>query len=54
MHASTEAVFSELDKALDEEELLSVLKKLKCGRAAGTDYLLNEYFVTFKDFFLPV
>ena len=51
---TTNAVFEELDKVIDVDEVVRVLKNLKCGKATGFDTLLNEYFAKFKDVFSPV
>lgn len=44
----------ELDSYFSDDEVARVLNGLKCGEATGLDYLLNEYFVKFKDIFQPL
>lgn len=46
-----EQVFLELDSYISDDEVASVLNRLKCGKATGLCNLMNEYFVKFKDIF---
>jgi hypothetical protein len=47
-------VFPELDRIISENEVLRVLKGLKCRKAYGLDNLLNGYFIKFEDILKPL
>ena len=38
-------MFSELDKTISEQEIVSPIKKLNSGKSGGPDRLLNEFFI---------
>jgi hypothetical protein len=47
-------VFDELDKEITEKEIDEATGCLKRGKSHGLDYILNEYFIEFKEFFVPL
>ena len=49
-----ECVYQELDYPINEIEVQAVIANLKSKTSAGKDNLLNEYFITFKDVFVPL
>ena len=49
-----ECVYQELDYPITEKEVQAVIANLKSKKSAGKDNLLNEYFITFKDVFVPL
>ena len=49
-----ECVYQELDYPITEIEVQAVIANLKSKKSAGKDNLLNEYFITFKDVFVPL
>lgn len=49
-----DCIFEELDKDIDVEEIKVVIKKLKKGKSHGDDCLLNEYFIEFEEYLLPI
>ena len=50
----TEDTGSILDKFITAEEILKVIRNLKNNKAAGPDYILNEYIVATKELLLPL
>ena len=46
-------VFDELDMEITIKEISDAIDHLKRGKSHGLDYVLNEYFIEFKDIFLP-
>ena len=49
----TEDTGSILDKFITAEEILKVIRNLKNNKAAGPDYILNEYIAATKELLLP-
>ena len=49
-----ECVYQELDYPITEKEVQAVIANLKSKMSAGKDNLLNEYFITFKEVFVPL
>ena len=49
-----ECVYQELDYPITEKEVQAVIATLKKKKSTGKDNLLNEYFITFKDVFVPL
>ena len=49
-----ECFYQELDYPITEKEVQAVIANLKSKTSAGKDNLLNEYFITFKDVFVPL
>ena len=47
-------MYPELDIDFTPDELKTVFKKVKQSKSAGMDYLLNEYFIEFQEFFTPL
>ena len=46
-------VFDELDMEITIKEISDAIDHLKRGKSHGLDYVLNEYFIEFKEIFLP-
>ena len=46
-------VFDELDMEITIKEISDAIDHLKRGKSHGLDYVLNEYFIEFKDILLP-
>ena len=49
-----ECVYHELDYPITEKEVQAVIANLKSKTSADKDNLLNEYFITFKEVFVPL
>ena len=49
-----ECVYQGLDYPITEKEVQAVIAHLKSKTSAVNDNLLNEYFITFKDVFVPL
>lgn len=47
-------IFEELDKAISIDEIKKSIHNLKRGKSHGETCLLNEYFIEFEEFLLPV
>ena len=45
-----ECVYQELDYPINEKEVQTIIENFKSKRSAGTDNLINEYFIIFKYF----
>jgi hypothetical protein len=39
----TSSLNEEINKYIDKNEILNCIKKLKCNKASGEDYITNEY-----------
>ena len=50
---STDSTFEELNVCISQDEITKVIKKLKLGKAPGSDELLNSYFTETFDIILP-
>lgn len=46
--------FEELDKNISIDELKEAIGNLRPGKSHGEDGILNEYFVKFQDYILPI
>ena len=53
-NVSGECVFDELDKEICEDEIKSAISNLKQGKSHGEDGILNEYFIEFQEYLLPL
>ena len=49
-----QTAFDELDCEICEKEILDSIHALKRDKAHGTDLLLNEYFIEFQNYILPI
>lgn len=47
-------IFEELDCPITEKEIVDAIKRLKKEKSHGTDLLINEYFIEFKDYLVPI
>lgn len=47
-------IFEELDKNISIDEIKEAIGNLKPGKSHGEDGILNEYFIEFQDYFLPI
>ena len=47
-------IFEELDKSISVNEIKEAVSNLKRGKLHGEDGILNEYFIEFYDYLLPV
>ncbi|CAG2253196.1 unnamed protein product [Mytilus edulis] len=48
-----DCVYPELDEVITEEEILKAIRNLKRNKSHGVDGILNEYFIEYKDVFMP-
>ncbi|VDI80188.1 Hypothetical predicted protein [Mytilus galloprovincialis] len=49
-----ECVYEELDREITENDILKAIRNLKRDKSHGVDGILNEYFIEYKDVFMPV
>ncbi|VDI54069.1 Hypothetical predicted protein, partial [Mytilus galloprovincialis] len=49
-----DCVYPELDEVITEEEILKAIRNLKRNKSHGVDGILNEYFIEYKDVFMPI
>lgn len=47
-------IFEELHCVISENEIINAIKRLKREKSHGIDLLMNEYFIEYKDFLVPV
>ena len=48
-----DVIFEELEEEISLEDIENAIKILKTGKSHGKDYIINEYFIVFKDILLP-
>lgn len=47
-------IFEELDREISIDEIKKAIDNLKRGKSHGEDGILNEYFIEFQDYLLPI
>jgi hypothetical protein len=50
----TNQINEEINKYIDKNEILNCIKKLKCNKASGEDYITNEYIKATATHFINV
>lgn len=54
VRSDNSAVFDELDQEITQNEIETAISNLKRDKSHGTDLLINEYFIEFKQNLLPI
>jgi exonuclease III len=52
-HKTGDVIFEELDAPFTDDEIHKAIQNLKVGKSPGTDSLINEYFIKFKNILTP-
>lgn len=52
-NADGDCVYPELDEEITEDEILKAIRNFNRNTSHGVDGILNEYFIEYKDAFMP-